>query len=260
MHNAELIKAQAPSVFTMTRHPTRTSDRYIHIPTPDVLDMFEREGWITVKAAQARSRGEDGRAYDTHTLRLRHVSSLLDGALKVNDTFPEIVWRNSHNGGRTAQMLSGLFRLACSNGMVVSMGDVMAKRFRHSGDNVMEAVLENGVWVVKQAQSAQNASKKMSTIMMSKAQQLTFVHQISEAIAGDKMRFPLEQLLAVRRDEDAKDTLWNVFNRAQENVMRGGMNLTSENGRPSRSRAIVNADRDIKINAAMWAVAEKWAA
>jgi hypothetical protein len=257
MFNADLIKNFAPSVFTQHRHPDRTTDRYVQIPTTDVLDMFEREGWITVKAAQARSVTTDGRTYRTHTLRLRHVSSLLDGKMEINGTYPEIVIRNSHDGASTLRLMGGLFRLICSNGLMVGIANTSI--IRHKGGNVLEAVKEGGVWVVKEAQRAQNASIKMNKIMMDGPARIKFVHQVSEAIAGDAKRFSESELLVVRRDEDAKDTLWNVFNRAQETLVRGGMRLQSANGRPSRSRAIINADRDSKVNSALWGIAEKWA-
>lgn len=260
MYNADLIKSQAPSVFTMKRHPEKTTDRYIQIPTTDVLEMFEKVGWITVKAAQARSHDAAGRTYKSHTLRLRHVSSLLENKLQVNGTYPEIIIRNSHDGGSTLRLMAGMFRLVCANGMVLSVGQSVGAIVRHSGENVLEAVMQGGIWVVKEAQHAQESSKIMSRVILTKQEQAKFVREVSNIVTGDAKRFAPAELLAVRREEDAKDSLWNVFNRAQENLVRGGMRMESINGRPSRSRPIVNADRDIKINSALWSLAEKWAA
>jgi len=73
------------------------------------------------------------------------------------------------------------------------------------------------------------------------------------------------QLLAPRRSEDNGNDLWRTFNRIQENALRGGMkarNATDEMGRRGRrvsTREVKGIDQDVKLNRALWQLAERMA-
>lgn len=64
------------------------------------------------------------------------------------------------------------------------------------------------------------------------------------------------QMLTCRRADDAKDDLWSVFNRIQENVLRGGLSRRSPTGRLVRSRRITSIREDVRLNGALWDLAE----
>ena len=71
-----------------------------------------------------------------------------------------------------------------------------------------------------------------------------------------------EQVLDVRRGEDAGNSLWAVTNRVQENLLRGGMRDTSRvnrSGKPFRPmRAIRGLGANVAINIGIWALAESF--
>ena len=54
------------------------------------------------------------------------------------------------------------------------------------------------------------------------------------------------QLLTCRRAEDVGDDLWRVYNRCQENLLRGGLSRRSVTGRLTRTRAISSIRRDVE--------------
>ena len=64
----------------------------------------------------------------------------------------------------------------------------------------------------------------------------------------------------MRRSEDAGSTLWEVTNRVQENLLRGGMRDTSRMnraGKPFRPmRQIRGLGANVDINLGIWALAE----
>lgn len=79
-----------------------------------------------------------------------------------------------------------------------------------------------------------------------------------------------QQLLKSRRAADDKRDLWTTFNRIQENAVRGGLDDTRpateaqrERGiftpRRLRTRAVKSIDGDVKLNKALWMLAEKLA-
>ncbi|EKN4120315.1 DUF932 domain-containing protein, partial [Yersinia enterocolitica] len=63
--------------------------------------------------------------------------------------------------------------------------------------------------------------------------------------------------LMPRRWEDKKDDLWTTFQRVQENLTKGGLSGKSTGGKRARTRAISGIDGDIKLNRALWVMAEQ---
>jgi hypothetical protein len=64
-----------------------------------------------------------------------------------------------------------------------------------------------------------------------------------------------ETLLIPRRKEDDKFDLWHVFNRIQENMLRGGNETTAEDGRVVMTRGIGRIERDVEVNTKLWSLA-----
>ena len=65
------------------------------------------------------------------------------------------------------------------------------------------------------------------------------------------------QLLAPRRTADAGSDLWSTFNRVQENIVQGGLTMKSTNGRRMSTRAVAGIDSSVKVNRALWMLAEE---
>ena len=71
------------------------------------------------------------------------------------------------------------------------------------------------------------------------------------------------KLLTVRRSDDRKDDLWTTSNRVQENVIKGGFRIVTQNekGEPSlrRTRPVNAINRDAKLNKELMSLALKFA-
>lgn len=59
-----------------------------------------------------------------------------------------------------------------------------------------------------------------------------------------------EQLLELRRPEDVGHTTWAVFQRVQENMLRGGQTGRTAQGRRLQTRAVGSIDRSVNLNRA----------
>jgi len=120
------IRAVAPSIFGEDKHASR-SERYSYIPTNAVLTELRKEGFQPFMICQTRVRQDDRRNFTKHMIRLRHASQI-NGA-EAN----EVILLNSHDGTSSYQMLAGMFRFVCKNGLVC--GDTVADvRVPHKGD------------------------------------------------------------------------------------------------------------------------------
>lgn len=65
-----------------------------------------------------------------------------------------------------------------------------------------------------------------------------------------------EQILQPRRVEDKKEDLWTVYQRLQENLIKGGLSGRTAKGKRARTRSVNGIDGDIKLNKALWVMAD----
>jgi len=250
------LRRVAPSVFAEAAHDSR-SQRYAYIPTIDVLQGLRREGFEVFSATQARARSEDRREHTKHLLRLRHASQ---GAREVGESVPEIVLLNSHDGSSSYQMMGGIFRLVCANGLIVPDGTCQTVKVQHSGQ-VQHKVIEGAFEVLDGLTRVVDSRESMRAVTLSDDESRAF------ARAALQLRFdnpegkapPVteDQVLRARRMDDRAPDLWTTFNRVQENVVRGGLPGRAANGARQRTRAVTGIDQDVKLNRALWTLAEE---
>ncbi len=254
------ILAVAPSVFATSPHVSRSA-RYAAIPTSEVLKSLRREGFQPFAVTQGGSRDEEKRGFTKHMLRLRHESTM---AAQVGDSFQEIVLVNSHDGTSSYQLMAGMFRLVCSNGMVVGAGAGFDEvRVKHQGD-VIPAVIDGCVEILNRLPGVQNEVNNWQALQLTEGEQNAFASAAMAIRYEEEKPFEATKLLTVKRYDDAKPTLWNTLNTIQENVIRGGVGyvLRDENGRRKqirRTREVAGIDQNVKLNRGLWVLAQEMA-
>lgn len=245
------IQRVAPSIFADAPHESR-SQRYAYIPTAAVLTELRKEGFQPFMVAQTRTRHEDRRDYTKHMIRLRHASQI-NGA-EVN----EIILLNSHDGTSSYQMLAGMFRFVCANGLVC--GDTVADvRVPHKGD-VAGQVIEGAYEVLGGFERVQESRDAMRAVTLDDGEAEVFARSALalKYAPTDNKPAPIteSQILMPRRFDDRRPDLWSVFNRTQENLTKGGLSGRSANGRRHRTRAVQGIDSDVRLNRALWLLAD----
>lgn len=257
----EQLMTVAPSIFAQEAHESR-SDRYVYIPTVDVLNDLRKEGFNPFFAAQSRTRIEGKQEFTKHMIRLRHASQIT-----LNEEVAEIILINSHDGTSSYQMLAGMFRTVCQNGMVCGY-TVEDIRVRHKG-NINEDVIEGAYTILNQFEAIEDKKNDMQTLMLNSAEQNIFATSALALKYDEENPAPIDasQLLRARRREDyvaADDSVWHTFNRVQENLLKGGLSGRVFDNETHRSRhvttrAVNSIDNDIKLNRSLWVLAEKMA-
>jgi uncharacterized protein DUF932 len=259
----EQIARIAPSAMAVSQHSSRSS-RYTYIPTSDVIVGMQKAGFAPFSAKQSSTRDESRRDFTKHMIRFRQVTGQ---ALKVGDTFAEIVLINSHDGTSAYQLMAGLWRLACGNGMTVSESLIASLSIHHKG-NIVEQVIEGSFALAGQSEKTLSAVADWQGLQLMPAEQNILAeaaHTLRFADEEGKTHTPITpaQLLQPRRVDDNGADLWRTFNRVQENVVRGGVTARGldSTGRRRRvtSREIKGIDQDVKLNRALWQIAEKMA-
>ncbi|MBX5568419.1 DUF945 domain-containing protein [Pseudomonas aeruginosa] len=244
------IRTVAPSIFAETPHESR-SQRYSYIPTAAVLAELRKEGFQPFMVCQTPVRHEDRRDYTKHMLRLRHASQI-DGT-EAN----EIILLNSHDGTSSYQMLAGMFRFVCQNGLVC--GDTFADvRVPHKG-NVTDHVIEGAYEVLDGFERVQHSRDAMGAITLDDGEAEVFARSaltLKYDDSGKAVPITESQILRPRRFDDNRSDLWSVFNRVQENLVKGGLTSRTANGRQRQTRPVQGIDQNVRLNRALWLLAE----
>lgn len=259
----DVLRSYAPAIFAETPHESR-SERFAHIPTHQMLEALIKEGFMPTGVRIGGSKDPGKRAFTKHMIRLRRVDATPS---KVGDLFPEVVLKNGHDGTSQYHLMAGLFRMICMNGMVAPESLVADVKVPHRGDAVAK-VIEGSYTVLGSSGEVLERAQEMSAVQLAPREQRAF------ALAAAELRFeavpeaikqdPLP-IIGLRRREDYGSDLWKVFNRAQENLTKGGVEykvpFTDERGREDvmnrSTRPIQSVDGDIKMNRALWVLAEE---
>ncbi|EOQ7864873.1 DUF932 domain-containing protein [Escherichia coli] len=214
----EELMHHVPGIFGEEKHTSR-SQNYTYIPTITVLESLQRAGEIN---------GE-------------HV--------------PEIILLNSHDGTSSYQMLPGYFRFVCQNGCVCgqSLGEV---RVPHRG-NVVQKVIEGAYEVVGVFDRIEEKRDAMQSLVLPPpARQALAQAALTYRYGDEHQPVTTADILTPRRREDYGKDLWSAYQTIQENMLKGGISGRSAKGKRIHTRAIHSIDTDIKLNRALWVMAE----
>jgi hypothetical protein len=245
------IAGVAPSIFAVEPHESR-SPRYTYIATSEVLRGLRKEGFEPFFVCQTRVRNVSKREYTRHMIRLRHADQI--NGSEAN----EIILLNSHDGSSSYQMLAGMFRFVCQNGMVCgeTVGEV---RVPHKGD-VVGQVIEGAFEVLDGFGAVAEQRDSMEALRLESGEQAAFARAaLALKYDNDDRPAPVTeaQLLTPRRFDDRGADLWRTFNRVQENMTKGGLEGRNRNGRRTTTRPVNGIDQNVKLNRALWVLADE---
>lgn len=248
MLSIETLKQVTPSVFATTPSP-KMSQKYTFVPTIEIVENFDREGWKVYSAKQV-GQGQ----YAQHELRLRN-----GGLPQVGDSLIEAVIKNSHNGLSAFSVSSGLHRLVCSNGLTVptSVADSISVKHMKFDMGMVREITDQ---FAERLPVIQRSVGKMETTFLNEERLVDFVNK-SALIRWEKGSIPkinVEDFLRAERDGDVGNSVWKTFNVIQEKFVRGGLKYQSKKGRLTSMKELKNFQNINKINTNLWELAESY--
>ena len=250
--NEELIRQYAPAAFATEPEEGRVSDRYSFLPTTEILSILQDEGWTAWKAQQVNAR-KWSKDHAKHIIRLKHEDMNMD-KFGVGDSFPEMLLINAHNGLGSYTLQGGIFRMICSNGMVISEEDFGKIHIRHIGFEPQQVQEASRELIMNSSRIADKIGSWQNTEMSERSRKDFFAD-------AAKLRWenPDDGLIldvaTPRREADKGNDLWRTFNVAQENLLRGGF----RNGSTRRMvRPISNIQKDVNLNQQLWELASTY--
>ena len=174
-----------------------------------------------------------------------------------------VILLNSHDRSSGYQLHAGLFRFVCRNGMMVADSLIPSIHVRHTGQEIGQ-IIQASFQILEQLPRLADRVAKFRTVGLSDSIARQFAER-ALALRYDRPELaPIraEQLLEIRRREDAASDLWSITNRVGENLLRGGMRDTSrvnQSGKPFRPmRAIRGLAANVAINIGIWELAESY--
>jgi len=265
VYSLEDLKNYAPAAFSTSPDPNVTN-RYSFIPTNEIVENILALGW---ELHSAKQNGPN--PYSRHMVRFSNPDmGYFD--LRGDNVKPQIILDNSHNRGSSAQIHMGLFRLVCTNGLVVSMpGMYTAVKFRHMGVDREELrkilnvageqykIIGEHIEDMQEVKMTEDKSEEFAIKAIARREPHLFVNEdgtinIKKLTASTNPK----EIITPIRGEDQANNLWTVFNVIQERMVKGGYARLTSNGRNSTTRGMTNATRNIAYNKELWTICEEY--
>tara|TARA_R110000737_G_scaffold114233_1_gene147279 strand:- start:58 stop:888 length:831 start_codon:yes stop_codon:yes gene_type:complete len=254
----EQIKEAAPTVFT-EKPAENVSKHYTHIPTVQVIDDMKKLGWGVVNAQQVKARKDTTKGFQKHLVTFRNPNVVING--EDGDTvFPQILLTNSHDGKNAFTFTAGLFRLICSNGLVIADEKFNDVKMRHMGYTFEDLQVQIKEMVEKLPLTVESMNK-MKGIELNKKQMRSLAKKaLTTRFTEDQLKvtkIDLDQIINPIRDEDKGNDLWSVFNVIQEKIIEGDFSYMS-GAKIRKARQVKNFKQDMDINKKLFAMTEEF--
>jgi hypothetical protein len=245
--------------------PTNPSvtDKYLFVNTETIIDDLAKLGWKPVTAAMRKNREKD-------TIFSKHMVSFQNPDIMIkstdgDDSFPRIIMTNSHDGLQAFKFSVGIFRLVCSNGLVIADEKFSDFKIRHKGytfselrDVVAQAVkdLPNKVEVLNKMKNkilTQDEKQKLALDAMLIRAGITPDSNKAKDFEYDSET--IQDILVAKRKEDIGDNLWTVFNVIQEKIIRGEFHAALKGAKVRKVRKIKSFEKDLEVNKQLFKLA-----
>lgn len=264
------IRAKAPAAFAET--PIEgASMRYGHINTATAIEILRDSGWHPVQAAQ-----KTGRTIERH----QHAEHLIAFARGGDEGYfpdagrPEIILYNSSDKTSSLKLFAGWYRFICSNGL--QAGDGFSAKVNHTmaAANNFEGMLRETVAgmprMIDRIDRMQDRKLEIPEIEVIAGEAAKIRWKPIEDRATDEAGSfadarTVRSLLHRRRYADlpiaSGVSLWEVFNRVQEGVIRGGAVLQSFSdaapyGSTRKARPLGSVRQIVDANRKLWDLAD----
>ena len=236
------LRQRVPAIFTKTPSP-KVSDRYSFADSEYYLQKFIDADWFIHSARQV-SKSE----YAPHQVILRN-----NDIATVGDLLPQLIFTNSHNGIKKMTIDTGIYRLVCSNGLVVPTSITQSLSIKHIdlGDSTTDTIVNS---FYEKIPIIMNNIDRMRNKILTNDEIDNFTYNALQIRFINAVGININDVVKPSRIEDYSNDLWIVFNVVQEKIIRGGIKLPSKR----HSRPINNFVNDNNINTKLWQLAEQY--
>lgn len=244
------VRHNAPAIFATSAHE-QTSRAYTFLSTERLLNGLQQAGFLPINVRQTKTRSNSA-LHARHLIRLRRRYE----TIQLRDAIPEIILINSHDGTTAYQLRFGLFRVVCTNGLIVSTGSLAAFRVPHRG-NVVDDIVQAALDMTERFATLGDQVERMEKHTLNEGNRRQLAQQALRLRYEDAEQNAMQasELLIARRSEDQGNDLWRTYNVIQENLLTGGLTRRAGSGRRTRTRRLTSIREDVRINSGLWDLA-----
>ena len=266
------LRKACPAAFKTTPTNPGVSERYVHANTATVIEDLAKLGWYPVQAKQCRPKKNSKGIRSFHMIALQNpdvkickpVTDITGETTEIVDSYPRIILTNSHDGFNSFKFMVGLFRLVCSNGLILCSDEMVNMSIRHINYSfeALRTVVSSAIEQIPYIVNTMNTMKNTKLSEAEKKELATAVVKIRKDVEDDE-KFSIDEatvmdILMPVREEDKGDDLWTVFNVCQEKMIKGGFQSTSKNDKVRKQRKITSIKKDVEYNQRLWEIATKF--
>jgi hypothetical protein len=257
------LKEVCPLAFADAPTNPKVSGKYLFVNTETIVDDLDKLGWKPVQAAQRKGRGKST-IFSKHMVAFQNPDIMIKGK-DGDDSFPRIIMTNSHDGMQAFKFSVGIFRLVCSNGLVVADEQFSDFKIKHKGYSfeelrgvVNEAVadLPNKVEVLNDMKQRILTKEEKSKLALDAM--LIRAGIVPGSEKAKKFNYDDETIIDIldpKREADKGDDLWRVFNVIQEKITQGDFHAALTGAKVRKVRKIKSFEKDLKVNKELFKLA-----
>lgn len=247
------IRRLAPAVFA-TAPRNDVSTKYGFVSTAEMLKAMRDNGFEPTQVSAYYRRDPANTEFTKHLIRFRpHGDNLRK--LTKGDVVPQIVLVNSHDRSSQFHLFGGLWRLICENGLLVSEGSHVRPLVVRHTTSAIDGLLSATGELIKQQKFVFEHVDEMKRTTMSERHMKDFAAAALALRPERAGAIDAAQLLKPRRAEDEGNSIWSIYNRTQENLMKGGLHGVTANNRAIVTRGVTSVNADLAINSGLWHLA-----
>ena len=261
----EELRTACPAAFKTEPTNPKVSDRYVQANTETVVDDLAKLGWYPVQAKQCRTNKKSSGIRSLHIICFQNpnvkIAKQNSNGDETIDAWPRIILTNSHDGFNSFKFLLGMFRLVCSNGLIVGDNEMVNMSVKHINYDfeTLRYIVKTAVEQVPEIVCQMNAMKNTVLNEEQKTKLAKSVVKIRKGVENDE-KFEINEetimdILDPQRKEDKGDDLWTVFNICQEKMIKGEYSDVGSNNKPRKQRKITSIKKDIDFNQKLWKIA-----
>ena len=237
----------------------RVSPRYRFVPTGEYISAMESNGWEVESQRDVKTRNPAEQPYAKHLVTMRKRGELARN-IALGGLQSRFHLVNSHNGSSSVQGFLGMFRMICSNGIIIGSSLMQEFRFAHTlrAKTVADTITDT---FLTSHDNAIRTAERWASIQLTHEQCVSLCHTAAElrGLGSAHLLGPVNEqsvlsLQVARRPADRGADLWSTFNRIQESVMQGGFQLA---GAKARARKVTAIAATVRLNRLLWDAAEK---
>lgn len=254
------IRQAAPQAYAATPKPG-VSAKYSFLPTSRIIEDMDRLGWKVAQAKSNRNRSVINKEFGNHMIKFFHPDVFIKDQNGDVESYINVVVMNNHTGMGSFKFEIGIFRLVCENGLILKDKDMGSFNIRHAGYS-FEQLQETLNVAIERLPDVVGRINQYNQIIMSKEAQREFAQKAFALRSYQERLLTEEELvdfLTPRRKEDEGDSLWVVFNRIQESVLKGGYHITNAKNKVRKAKSIKNIQKDMELNQQLWELSTEYA-